>query len=143
MKISATFHMNGLLEEQANLDRFQRESTALERLSSAEVDALCSVLDAGDAGALVPKLYRLMIVNRQPDTLLARMLAEDPGGPGVLVTFALELASFRLFMDRLLAGEERARHGQRRRARAARLAARPERALPRPGAAPSGRRRGQ
>jgi hypothetical protein len=109
MIISATFHVNGLLDEQANLDRFQRESAALQRLSSTEVDALCSVLDAGDASKLVPKLHRLMIVNQQPDTLLARMLAEDPGGPGGLVTFAFELASFRLFMDRLLAGEESAR----------------------------------
>jgi hypothetical protein len=106
MKISATFHVNGLLDEQASPDRFQREAAALERLSASQVDALCSVLDAGDAGELVPKLCRLVAVSRQPDTLAAELLAREPEA---LVTFAFELASYRLFMDRLLAGTESAR----------------------------------
>jgi hypothetical protein len=103
MKIAATFHLNGLLDEQANLDRLEREHAALQQLDSNALDALCSVLDAGDAGELVPKLYRLALVGRQPDTLVTGMLAGDPGA---LVTFAFELASYRLFMDRLLAGNE-------------------------------------
>lgn len=102
MKIAATVHVNGLLDEQANLDRFQREAAALDRLSSAQVETLCSVLGAGDAGELVPKLYRLATASLQPDTFVLQMLERDPGA---LVTFAFELASYRLFMDRLLAGD--------------------------------------
>src|SRR5690606_32955148 len=100
---------NGLLDEQGNLDRFQREAAALAQLSSVQVDALCSVLDAGDASEFVPKLYRLMAASRQPDALAVALLAGEPGEPGALVTFAFELASYRLFMDRLLAGAESAR----------------------------------
>jgi hypothetical protein len=103
MKIAATVHVNGLLDEQAGPARFQRESTALERLSSTQVDALCSVLGAGDAGELVPKLYRLAAASLQPGTFVVEMLERDPGA---LVTFTFELASYRLFMDRLLAGGE-------------------------------------
>lgn len=103
MKISATFHVNGLLDEQASLDRFERELAALQRLGNSELDALCSVLDAGDAVELVPKLYQLTAARLQPDAFVPGMLAGDPGA---LVTFAFELASYRLFMDRLLAGDE-------------------------------------
>lgn len=103
MKIAATVHVNGLLDEQAGLERFEREVAALERLSNAQVDALSSVLGAGDAGELIPKLYRLAAVSLQPYTLVIQMLTRDPGE---LVTFTFELASYRLFMDRLLAGDE-------------------------------------
>jgi hypothetical protein len=102
MKIAATVHVNALLDEQAGPARFQRESAALEKLSDAQVDALCSVLGAGDAGELVPKLYRLATAGLQPDAFVAELLGRDPGA---LVTFAFELASYRLFMDRLLAGD--------------------------------------
>jgi hypothetical protein len=101
MKIAATIHVNGLLDEQADPGRFQRETAALERLSNPEVDALCSVLGAGDASELVPKLYRLAAVSLQPEAFAVEMLARDPGA---LVTFVFELVSYRLFIDRLLAG---------------------------------------
>jgi hypothetical protein len=99
-KIAATFHLNGLLGEQAHLDRLEREASALERLDTIHLDALSSVLDAGDAGVLVAKLHRLTTASRQPETVLAPMLDRDPGAA---VVFAFELASYRLFMDRLLA----------------------------------------
>jgi hypothetical protein len=105
MKIAATVHVNGLpnyCDEQTGLARFQRESAALEQLSDRQVDALCSVLGAGDAGELVPKLYRLAAASLQPDAFAVEMLERDPGA---LVTFTFELASYRLFMDRLLAGD--------------------------------------
>ena len=105
MKIAATVHVNGLphhCDEQAGSARFQRESAALEKLSDRQVDALCSVLGAGDAAELVPKLYRLATASLQPDAFVAEMLERDPGA---LVTFTFELASYRLFMDRLLAGD--------------------------------------
>ena len=102
MKITATVvHWNALLDEQADLDRHEREAIALERLSSAEVEALSSVLGAGDAGELVSKLYRLAAASLQPDAPVAPLLARDPDA---LVTLTFELASYRLFMDRLLAG---------------------------------------
>lgn len=103
MKIAATVRMNGLLDEQADLDRFHREAAALERLSNAQVDALSSVLGAGDAAELVSKLYRLAAARLQPDPFVVQMLERDPGA---LVTLMFELASYRLFMDRLLAGDE-------------------------------------
>jgi hypothetical protein len=106
MKFTATVHVHGLLDEQADLDRFQREAAALDRLSSAEVEALCSVLGAGDAAELVPRLYRLAAARLQPGALVVPMLERDPGA---LVTFTFELASYRMFMDRLLAGNEPAR----------------------------------
>lgn len=59
------------------------------------------VLGAGDAGQLVSKLYRLAAASLQPDALVIPLLARDPAA---LVTFTFELASYRLFMDRLLAG---------------------------------------
>lgn len=105
-KIAATFHVHGLLDEQAHLDRLERESEALERLDNPHLDALSSVLDAADAGALVAKLHRLTSASRQLDAVLAPMLDRDPGAA---VTFAFELASYRMFMDRLLAAAGSAR----------------------------------
>jgi hypothetical protein len=99
-KITATFHLHGLLDEQTHLDRIERESGALEQLDNTHLDALSSVLDAGDAGVLVAKLHRLTLARRQLDAVLAPMLDRDPGA---VVAFAFELASYRLFMDRLLA----------------------------------------
>ena len=101
MKIAATIHVNGLVDEQADSARYQREAAALEGLSNPQVDALCSVLGAGDACELVPKLYRLAAASLQPEAFASEMRAGDPGA---LVTFAFELVSYRLFMDRLLAG---------------------------------------
>jgi hypothetical protein len=105
MKIAATVHVNGLpnyCDEQAGPARSQRESAALEKLSATQMEALCSVLGAGDAGELVPKLYRLAAASLQPDAFVVEMLERDPGA---LVTFTFELASYRLFMDRLLAAD--------------------------------------
>lgn len=102
MKFKATIiHWTGLPDEQAEPDRYHQEVAALERLNSAEVEALSSVLGAGEAGELVSKLYRLAAASLQPDTLVIPLLAHDPGA---LVTLTFELASYRLFMDRLLAG---------------------------------------
>lgn len=102
MKFTATIvHWTGLPDEQAEPDRYHQEFAALERLSSAEVEALSSVLGAGEAGELVSKLYRLAAASLQPDTLVVPLLAH---APGTLVTLTFELASYRLFMDRLLAG---------------------------------------
>jgi hypothetical protein len=42
-------------------------------------------------------------VSLQPQALMSQLLAHDGGA---LVTFAFELASYRRFMDRLLAGDE-------------------------------------
>lgn len=105
-KITATFHVHGLLDEQAHLDRLERESRALEQLDSNHLDALSSVLDAGDAGVLVAKLHRLTLARGQPDAVLAPMLDRDLGA---VVAFAFELASYRMFMDRLLAAAGPAR----------------------------------
>ena len=105
-KITATFHLHGLLDEQTHLDRIERESRALEQLDNAHLDALSSVLDAGDAGVLVAKLHRLTLARRQLDAVLEPMLDRDLGA---VVAFAFELASYRMFMDRLLAASGSAR----------------------------------
>jgi hypothetical protein len=87
-----------------------------------------------------PKLYRLATASLQPDAFVVEMLERDPGA---LVTFTFELASYRLFMDRLLAGDASpTRHRRRHRARPARLAEQPDRALPPARAAPARHRRG-
>lgn len=102
MKFTATIvHWNGLPDEEVGQERYDLEAAALERLSSAEVEALSSVLGAGEAGQLVSKLYRLAAASLQPDALVIPLLAQDPGA---LFAFTFELASYRLFMDRLLAG---------------------------------------
>ena len=44
-----------LLDEQVDLEQFQREATALAGLSSTQVDALCSVLGAGDVVHVRPR----------------------------------------------------------------------------------------
>jgi hypothetical protein len=106
MQISATFHVNGLLAEQAGTTRFVREGAVLERLTEQQVEALRAVIDAGSTGALVHKLQRLMAASLQPEVFLARMLEQEPAA---LVTFCFELVSYRSFMDMLLAGEESAR----------------------------------
>lgn len=102
MQISATVHVNGLLAEQADTTRFAREAAVLERLTEQQVEALRAVIDAGSTGALVHKLQRLMAASLQPESMLARMLEQEPGA---LVTFCFELVSYRSFMDKLLAGE--------------------------------------
>lgn len=106
MQISATVHVNGLLGEQADPTRFEREAAALERLTDAQVEALCAVIDAGSPSALVRKLQRLVAASLQPEVILARALAQEPGA---MVTFCFELVSYRAFMDMLLAGEQSAR----------------------------------
>jgi hypothetical protein len=104
MKFTATIvHWNGPLDEQVGQDRYDREVDALEGLSNSEVEALSSVLGAGEGGELVSKLYRRAAASLQPDTLVIPLLAGDPGA---LFAFTFELASYRLFMDRLLAGNE-------------------------------------
>jgi hypothetical protein len=105
MHISATVHVNGLLDEQADPTRFAREAAVLERLTEAQVEALRAVIDAGSTGALVHKLQRLIAATLQPEAILVQMLEQEPGA---LVTFCFELVSYRSFMDMLLAGEQSA-----------------------------------
>jgi hypothetical protein len=101
MKIETTVHVIDLLDGQVDVEGSYRELAALAELSSTQVDVLCSVLGAKDRAELMPKLYGLAAASLH----MGSLRSEKPGrDPGTSVTFAFELASYRLFMGRRLAG---------------------------------------
>jgi hypothetical protein len=102
MQLKGTIHVSGLLEQAEDVYS-GREEDAIARLGEQEIDSFRSIIGAGDTADLLRKIVRFAAVSSEPGAALARLFRQDPGA---FVVMSFELASYRLFMDRLAAGGE-------------------------------------